>query len=197
MAPKGSRRGKGKATARAKMPTSVINRRLSLNQDRIKGFISEYIRGLIRIDNVCSIEDKRAWILLYDIIFVDSVTTCHFSQFQLMWLHRRSRSSPSQEWWAAFRSYMGQMLDKTHYQMSNWRWDNPHAFGDQVNCFNPQTTSPGKVNCTGKRYSWYSSDDIRVKIEPPSCRQYKPGDFLAVRPLIWDEIIDEDDDDEN
>jgi hypothetical protein len=36
-----------------------------------------------------------------------------------------------------------------------------------------------------------------MKIEPPSCRQYKPGDFLAVRPLNWDETIDEDDDDEN
>jgi len=32
-------------------------------------------------------------------------------------------------------------------------------------------------------------------IEPPSYRQYKPGDFLAVRPLNWDEIIEEDDDD--
>jgi len=28
-------------------------------------------------------------------------------------------------------------------------------------------------------------------------RQYKPGDFLAIRPLNWDEIIDEDDDDDN
>jgi len=34
-------------------------------------------------------------------------------------------------------------------------------------------------------------------IEPPSCRQYKPGDFLTIRPLNWDEIINEDDDDEN
>jgi len=34
-------------------------------------------------------------------------------------------------------------------------------------------------------------------IEPPSCWQYKPGNFLAVRPVNWDEIIDDDDDDEN
>jgi len=34
-------------------------------------------------------------------------------------------------------------------------------------------------------------------IEPPSCRQYKPGDFLAVRPLNWDEKIEEDDEDVN
>jgi hypothetical protein len=34
-------------------------------------------------------------------------------------------------------------------------------------------------------------------IEPPSCQQYKPGNFLAARPLNWDEIMDEDEDDEN
>ena len=43
----------------------------------------------------------------------------------------------------------------------------------------------------------YGCNDLRAKINPPSCRQYKPGDFLAVRPLNWDEIIDEDDDDDN
>src|SRR5882757_4012440 len=195
MAPNGSSEGKGKT--RAKMPTSVINRRLSLDQDRMKGFILEHICGLIWIYNVCGVKDERDWDLFYDIIFLDPVTTRHFSQFQLMWPHRRSRSSPFREWWAAFRSYMGQIFDKTRDQMNNWRWDNPRAFGDQVDCSNPQTTSSGKVTRTGERFSWYGSDDLRAKIEPPSCRQYKLGDFLAVRPLNWDEIIDEDDDDEN
>jgi len=46
-------------------------------------------------------------------------------------------------------------------------------------------------------FSSYGSDDLCSKIEPSSCRQYKPGDFLAIGPLNWDEIIDEDDDDEN
>jgi hypothetical protein len=92
---------------------------------------------------------------------------------------------------------MGQMFDKTLDQMNSWRWDNPHTFGDQVDRSNPQTTSSGKIKRTGERFSWYGSDDLRAKIEPPSCQQYKPGDFLAVRPLNWDEIIDEDDDDEN
>jgi len=179
------------------MPTSVINRRLSLDRDRIKGFISEHIRGLIWIYNVCGVNDERAWDLFYDIIFLDPVTTCHFAQFQLMWPHRRSRSSPFREWWAAFSSYMGQMFDKTRDQMNNWRWDNHNAFGDQVDRSNPQTTSSGKVKRTGERFSWYGSDDPRAKIEPPSCRQYKPGDFLGIRPLNWDEIIDEDDDDDN
>jgi len=95
MAPKGSGKGKGKAGA--KMPTSVINRRLSLDRDCIDGFISEHIRGLIRIYNVCGVKDVRAWDLSYDKIFLDPVTTRQISQFQLMWPHRRSRSSPFRE----------------------------------------------------------------------------------------------------
>jgi len=84
MAPKGSCKGKGKATTRAEMPTSVINRRLSLDRHHIKRFISEHIRGLIRIYNVSGVQEERAWDLFYDIIFLDPVTTRHFSQFQLM-----------------------------------------------------------------------------------------------------------------
>jgi hypothetical protein len=183
--------------ARARMPTSVINRRLSPDRDRINGFISEHILGLIRIYNVCCVKDETAWDLYYDIIFLDPVTTRHFSQFHLICPHRRSRSSPFREWWAAFRSYMGQMFDKTCDQMNNWRWDNARPFGDQVDRSNPQTITSGKVKRTRERFSWYGSDDLWGKIEPPSCRQFKPGDFLAVRPLNWDEIIDEDDDDDN
>jgi len=152
------------------MPTSVINRCLSLDRDCIKIFISEYIRGHIRIYNVCGVKDERAWDLFYDIIFLDPVTTRHFSQFLLMWLHCRSSSSPFREWWAAFRSYIGQMFDKTRDEMNNWRWDNPCAFRDQVNRSNPQTTSLGKVKRTSERFSWYGSNDLRAKIEPPSCR---------------------------
>ena len=92
---------------------------------------------------------------------------------------------------------MGQMFDKTRDQMNNWRWDNSHIFEDQVNGSNPQTTSSGKVKCTGEHFSWYGSDDLKARFQLPSCRQYKPGDFLAVRSLNWDEIIHEDDDDDN
>jgi hypothetical protein len=81
--------------------------------------------------------------------------------------------------------------------MNNWRWDNPRAFGDQLDCSNPQTTSSGKVKCPGELSSWFGRDDLTTKTEPPSCQQYKPGDILAVRPLIWDDILDEDYDDEN
>jgi hypothetical protein len=89
------------------------------------------------------------------------------------------------------------MFDKARDQKKNWRWDNPRAFGNQVDRSNLQTTSSGKVKHPGECFSWYGSDDLRAKIELPSRRQYKPGDFLAVRPLNWDEIIDEDDDDDN
>jgi len=92
---------------------------------------------------------------------------------------------------------MGQIFDIIRDQMNNCRWDNPCAFGDQVDRSSLQTTSSGKVKRAGERFSWYSSDDLRAKIEPPYCQQYEPGDFLALRPLNWDEIIDEDDDDEN
>ena len=125
------------------MPTSVIIQPLSLDWDRDKGFMTDHIRGLKRIYNVRGVKEERAWDLIYDKIFLDPVTTRHFSQFQLMWPHCRSRSSPFQEWWAAFRSYMGQMFDITHDQLNNWRWDNPSAFGDQVNLSNLQPTSSG------------------------------------------------------
>jgi len=138
MSPKGSRKGKGKA--RAKMPTSGINQRLSLDWDTIKGFISEHICGVILIYNVCGIKEERAWDVFYTIIILDAVTTRHFSQFQLMWLHHRTSSSSFLEWWAAFWSYMGPMCDKIRDQMKNWRWDNSCAFGDQVDHSNLQTT---------------------------------------------------------
>jgi len=179
------------------MPTSVINRRLSLDWDRIKGFISQHICGLIRIYNVCGIMDDRACDLFYDIIFLDPVTTGHFTQFQLMWPHHRSRSSPFLEWWAAFCSYVGQIFDKTPHQMNNCRWDNPGALRDQVDSSNPQITNLGNIERTGERFPRYGSDDLQGKIEPPSCRQYKPGDVLAVKTLNWDKIIHEDDDDDN
>ena len=119
MAPNGRSKGKGKA--RAKMRTSDINQRLSLDRDCMTGFISEHIRGLIWIYNVCGIKDDKAWDLFNDGIFLDLVMTCHFSQFQLMWPHQRSRSLPFREWWAAFRSYWWQMLDTSRDQMKNWR----------------------------------------------------------------------------
>ena len=178
------------------MPTSVINRRLSLNLVNIQEFILEQIHGLIRIYNVCGVKDERALDLFYNVIILDPVTTPHISQFPVMWPHSRSRSSAFREWWAAFHSYMGKMSDETCDQINNSRWDNPRALGDQVDCSYMYTTSSEKVKCTCEHFCWYGSNDLRAKIEPQSCRQYKPGDKLATRPLNWDGIIDEDGDDD-
>jgi hypothetical protein len=79
MATKGS--SKGNRKVRAKIPTSVINRRLSLDWGCVMGFISEHIRRLIRVYNVCGLKDEKAWDLFYDIIFLDPATTRQFSQF--------------------------------------------------------------------------------------------------------------------
>jgi len=81
--------------------------------------------------------------------------------------------------------------------MNNWRCDNPHAFGDEVDRSYQPITSSVKVKCTGECFSWYRRNDLRAKIEPLRWRQYKPADFLAVRQLNWDETIDEDRDDVN
>jgi hypothetical protein len=129
MAPKGSCKGQGKATARAKILASGINQRLVLDRDRIQRFISEHIHGPIWIYNLCGLKCERAWDLIYDIIFLEPVRTRHFSQFELMWLHHGSRCSPVQEWWAAFRSYMGQMFHNIPEQLNNRRWNNPMPSG--------------------------------------------------------------------
>jgi hypothetical protein len=86
------------------------------------------------------------------------------------------------------------MFNKTRDQMNNWRRDNTCGFGYQGDRSNLHTTSSRKVKRTAECFSWYGCDALRAKIEPPSCRQYKPGDFVAISPLNWDEIIDEDDD---
>jgi hypothetical protein len=84
MAPTGGYNAKRKATAGAKMSISIINRCRLLDLDHSKRFILEHSCGLLRIYNVCSVKDERAWDRFYDIIFLDPVMTCHFSQFQLV-----------------------------------------------------------------------------------------------------------------
>jgi len=81
--------------------------------------------------------------------------------------------------------------------MNNCRVYNPRAFGGHIDHSNPQTPSSRKVQRTGQCFSRQGSDDPAAKIEPPSWRQCEPNDFLAVRPLNWDDIVDEDDDDAN
>jgi len=159
MAPKGIHKGKRKATTIAKILTSVIDQRLSPDRDRITGFILEHITGLIYILNICRVKDWRAWDELYDRMFLDPVSTHHFSQLPIMWPYCRTRCSLFREWWAAFPSYMGQMFDKTRHQMNNWRWDNPCTSGDQVDCSNQQTPSSVKFKPNGEPFPWCGCDD--------------------------------------
>jgi hypothetical protein len=91
---------------------------------------------------------------------------------------------------------MGQMFDKTQDQMNNWRWDNPPAFGDEVNCSNLQTPSSEKDKHSRGHFSWDDSDDTWATFEQQSYWKFKPVDFLLVEPLNLDDIIDKDDDDE-
>jgi hypothetical protein len=81
--------------------------------------------------------------------------------------------------------------------MNNWRRDNPCSYGDEFDHSNHQKTSSGKVKGTGERFSLNGSNNLRLKIKSPSYRQYKSGDFLAIRPLTWEELIDADNDDMN
>jgi len=92
---------------------------------------------------------------------------------------------------------MGQMFHITRDKMNNWRWDNHHAFGDQVDRSHPHTISSANVQRNCESSPWYGREDPRANIEASMCRQYKPGYVLPIGPLTWHEIIDEDDDDEH
>jgi hypothetical protein len=56
------------------------------------------------------------------------------------------------------------MFDTSRDEMNNWRWDNSCAFGDQVDCTNPQIPSSEKVKSTSEHFSWYGSDDLRERM---------------------------------
>jgi hypothetical protein len=61
MAPKGRRKGKGQAPARAKIPTLVTNPRQLLDRDPKMGFNPDHICGPLWIYNVCGIKEEMAW----------------------------------------------------------------------------------------------------------------------------------------
>jgi hypothetical protein len=167
-----------------KPTTKEIDRFLRFNKPRTKSLMSEHIRPMIRMYHISGIKSERAWDLMHDILFLDPVTTRHFGQFQRMWLQRHDRDSPSLPWWRAFKAYMGHMFDKTRDQLNNWRWDNPQAFGDVVDRSNPQYTKSGKIKRTGARFKWYGSSDFAAKMEPPTCREHDPADFVALAPIV-------------
>jgi hypothetical protein len=59
------------------------------------------------------------------------------------------------------------------------------------------TTGSVNVKCTFERCARYRPDDLHTVIESCSWQQEKPGEFLTVRPMNWDEILDKDDDTAN
>jgi len=195
MAPKDSRKGMGKATARAKMMTSVPNWRLSFGQNRTKGVMSDQIR--VPLSELRCLQ-CHWWEAVEPLLWYNLCWSSHDSAHCTI---SADVAAPHEQEFG-FLEVVGSLrlryaanVYKDRDQRNDWGSDNPRAFGDEVDFSNPQITSLAKVTRTGQRFSWYGSDDLRVKIEPPSCRQYKPGDILAVKPKNLDEIIDEVDDD--
>jgi hypothetical protein len=88
---------------------------------------------------------------------------------------------------------MGHIFATTSSQMNNWGWDNPGAFMDEVASFYPPKTISGKAKPHGDSFYLSGCDYPRAKSEESCCQQYKPSDVLAIKPLNWDEIIDDND----
>jgi len=104
-----------------------IKRVLQLDGYR-KTYLAEHIRGLIRIYGLRGINSDGLLGLLYDILFIDNITTDHFSQFQEMWTHRSSEVPEHMEWWSVFRAFVCSCLSKTHEQMNRfYQMSHPQA----------------------------------------------------------------------
>ena len=107
-----------------------IGRLLLLDGYR-KTYLAEHIRGLIRIYGLHGIKSDGALGLLYDILFIDNITTDHFSRFQGMWIHRYSVVPEHVEWWSVFRAFVRDCFNKTREQMNRfYRESHPDAPND-------------------------------------------------------------------
>jgi hypothetical protein len=102
--------GNGMATARANMMTSGIYQQLSSDRDCIMESISEHIHRLIRIHNVCTVNDEMSWNHIYNIIFLDPVTTHRISHSQLIWSQWRRRFPLRRRGGQPFAHIWGQWL---------------------------------------------------------------------------------------
>jgi hypothetical protein len=74
-----------------------------------KSVMSEHVRPMIRIGGIKDSLVDRIW---YEIIFLDPLTTRHFSQFQNMWDRRESRDQPFLEWWTQFKALIGNCIER-------------------------------------------------------------------------------------
>jgi hypothetical protein len=86
-----------------------IRRVLLLNGYR-KTYIASHIRALIRIYGLAGIKSDGTTGLMFDILFIDNITTDHFGQFQELWPEHRAsddlENPEHQEWWKVFRGFL-------------------------------------------------------------------------------------------
>jgi hypothetical protein len=126
--------------------------------------------------------DIRAWDLIYDILFLDPITTPHFAQFQWLWRHRLENSGDNFQWWNLFKGFLGGCFGKTQEQMNHYRADNPSQFGDHGEDRLPPArghsiSRPRRTPCTP---TWFPGIP---KIAPPYHQVYPPARFLPMHHL--------------
>ena len=63
-----------------------------------KTYLAEHIWGLISIYGLRGLKSDGAFGLMYDIIFIENITTDHFGRFQKMWGHHDSEVTEYKEW---------------------------------------------------------------------------------------------------
>jgi hypothetical protein len=105
-------------------PTERMKAALGL-EGFAKSIMAEQVRAMIRMYGMGGVKDGATDQLLYEILFLDSLTTRHFGRFQPMWEHRTSNQPPFLEEWTQFRALVRDYLDKTQasnnrYQEEKW-----------------------------------------------------------------------------
>jgi hypothetical protein len=145
-----------------------------------KQFMAEHIRGLIRMYAIHGVKDDGAIDLMYDILFLDPVTTRHFAQFQGMWKQRASTQPRHIEWWSGFRAFLRDCFDKTRVQMNRYHKENPPLPTDS----DTDPDSDDSNDCDdSKRGKGHAKKDIwypgTPKLQPPSHKRATPPTIIA------------------
>ena len=102
-------------------PTLIedVQRVLLLDNYR-KKYLAERVRGLISIYGLRGLKSHGTFGLMYDIMFIDNITTVHFRQFQRMWGHHDSKEQEYQEWWRVFKDFLRDCFNKARQQMNRY-----------------------------------------------------------------------------
>ncbi|KAF8539341.1 hypothetical protein BDD12DRAFT_838511 [Trichophaea hybrida] len=150
-----------------------------------KQFMAEHIRGLIRMYAIHGVKDDGAIDLMYDILFLDPVTTRHFAQFQGMWKHRTSNQPRHMEWWIRFRAFLRDCFDKTRVQMNRYHKENPPLPTDTDTDPNSDDSDDCDDSERGKGHAkkdtWYPGTP---KVQPPTHKRATPPTIIAPPPTI-------------